>query len=38
MIGPQEGRGAIYFIGKDFRDDFENSKLGCRIGNTLGHA
>ena len=38
LIGPQEGRGAIYFIGKDFRDDFENSKLGCRIGNTLGHA
>jgi hypothetical protein len=38
LIGPQEGRGAIYIQGKDFRDDFENAKLGCRIGNTLGHA
>ena len=38
LIGPQEGRGAIYIIGKGFRDDFENAKLGCRIGNQLGHA
>lgn len=37
-IGPNEGKGAIYFMGKDFRDDFENAKLGCRIGNTLGKA
>ena len=37
-IGPNEGKGAIYFVGKDFRDDFENAKLGCRIGNTLGSA
>lgn len=33
LIGPAEGRGAIYIIGKDFRDDFENARLGCRIGN-----
>lgn len=38
LIGPSEGRGAIYIIGKDFRDDFENAKLGCRIGNQLGVA
>jgi len=38
LIGPQEGRGAVYIEGKDFRDDFENAKLGCRIGNTLGQA
>jgi hypothetical protein len=38
LIGPQEGRGAIYFIGRDFRDDFENAKLGCRVGNVLGYA
>lgn len=38
LIGPQEGRGAIYIIGKGFRDDFENTKLGCRIGNQLGQA
>lgn len=38
IIGPNEGRGSIYFVGKDFREDFENSKLGCRIGNILGKA
>mmetsp|Transcript_10725 Transcript_10725/g.18003 ORF Transcript_10725/g.18003 Transcript_10725/m.18003 type:complete len:92 (+) Transcript_10725:96-371(+) len=38
LIGPQEGRGAIYFIGRNYRDDFENSNVGCRIGNTLGSA
>jgi hypothetical protein len=37
-IGPNEGKGAIYFMGKDFRDDYEGAKLGCRIGNTLGKA
>lgn len=35
LLGPNEGHGAIYFIGKNFRSDFENSRLGCRIGNTL---
>jgi len=38
LVGPQEGRGAIYFIGRNFRNDFENSALGCRIGNVLGTA
>jgi len=38
LLGPQEGKGAIYFIGRDFRDDFENAKLSCRIGNTLATA
>ena len=36
LIGPQEGKGAIYFIGRDFSDDFENARLACRIGNVLG--
>jgi hypothetical protein len=35
LIAPNDGKGAIYVIGRGFRDDFENSKLGCRIGNTL---
>jgi len=38
LIAPNDGKGAIYVIGRGFRDDFENSKLGCRIGNTLAHA
>jgi hypothetical protein len=25
-------------MGRNFRNDFENSNLGCRIGNTLGTA
>jgi hypothetical protein len=38
LLGPNDGRGAIYVIGRDFRDDFENSKLGCRVGNSLQKA
>ena len=38
LNGPNEGRGAIYFSGRYYRTDFENAKLGCRIGNTLGFA
>jgi hypothetical protein len=38
LIAPNDGDGAIYIIGRGFRDDFENSKLGCRIGNTLAKA
>jgi hypothetical protein len=38
LIAPNDGAGAIYVIGRGFRDDFENSKLGCRIGNTLAKA
>jgi hypothetical protein len=34
-IGPQEGRASIYVTGRNFRDDFENAQLGCRVGNTL---
>ena len=37
LIAPNDGKGAIYVIGRGFRDDFENSRLGCRIGNTLAH-
>jgi len=35
LLGPQEGKGAIYVLGTGFRDDFENAKPSCRIGNTL---
>jgi len=38
LLGPNEGKAAVYFVGKDFRDDFENAKPGCRVGNTLGKA
>lgn len=38
LIGPNEGMANIYFTGKHFRNDFENAKLGCRIGNTLAFA
>lgn len=37
-IGPNEGKGNIYFTGKYFRNDFENARIGCRIGNTLAIA
>jgi len=38
LLGPNEGNGNIYFTGKYFRSDFENARLGCRIGNTLALA
>jgi len=38
LLGPNEGHGAIYFMGRSFRTDFPNSKLGCRIGNSVGLA
>lgn len=38
LIAPNDGKGVVYIIGKGFRTDFENAKLGCRIGNTLAHA
>jgi len=38
LLGPNDGSGAIYFTGKNFRTDFENSNLGCRIGNKVGSA
>jgi hypothetical protein len=38
LIAPADGKGAIYVIGRGFRDDFENAKLACRIGNTIAQA
>ena len=38
LTGPNEGSANIYFTGKYFKSDFENAKLGCRIGNTLALA
>ena len=38
LVAPNDGEGAIYIIGRHFRDDFKNAKLGCRIGNVLASA
>ena len=38
LIAPNIGRGIIYVIGRGFRDDFENAKLACRVGNTIAKA
>ena len=38
LIAPNDGQGAIYIIGRDFRDDYAGAKPACRIGNTLATA
>ena len=38
LIAPNIGHGVIYVIGRGFRDDFENAKLSCRVGNTIAKA
>lgn len=38
LIAPNIGRGVIYVIGRGFREDFENAKLACRVGNTIAKA
>ena len=35
-IGPSEGKGAIYFYGENFRDDFSLADIGCKIGDAIG--
>ena|ERR1700733_1328281 len=35
-IGPSEGKGIIYFYGADFREDYNNAEIGCRIGDSVG--
>ncbi len=35
-IGPSEGKGIIYFYGRNFRDDFELADVGCKIGDAVG--
>ena len=34
--GPNEGHAAIYFFGSNFRDDFKNVEIGCKIGDDIG--
>ena len=34
--GPSEGKGAIYFYGRGFREDYRNAEVGCRIGDSIG--
>ena len=36
--GPAQGIGIINFYGSGFRADFPNADLGCKIGNSVGHA
>jgi hypothetical protein len=38
LVAPSDGEGAIYIIGRHFRDDFKTAKLGCRVGNVLASA
>jgi hypothetical protein len=35
-IGPSEGKGAIYFYGRNFRDDYQLADVGCKIGDSIG--
>lgn len=36
--GPAEGSGIIYLYGSKFRDEFSNSQLACKIGESVGKA
>lgn len=35
-IGPSEGKGIINFYGRGFRDDYDLSDIGCKIGDSIG--
>lgn len=35
-IGPSEGKGIIYFYGRNFREDFTLAEIGCKIGDAIG--
>jgi hypothetical protein len=34
--GPANGNGIIYLYGDNFRSDFANAELGCKIGESIG--
>lgn len=34
--GPSEGKGVIYFYGRNFREDFALADIGCKIGDSIG--
>jgi len=34
--GPSEGKGVIYFYGRNFRQDFQLADVGCKIGDAIG--
>ena len=36
--GPAQGIGIVNFYGSGFRANFPNAELGCKIGNSIGHA
>lgn len=36
--GPSEGRGVIYFYGRNFRQDFSLEDVSCKIGDSIGKA
>jgi len=36
LYGPAMGNGLIYLYGTNFREDFPNSELACKVGNSIG--
>lgn len=36
--GPSEGEGKILFYGTNFRDDFPDVEIACKIGQSIGKA
>ena len=37
-IAPSEGKGIVYFYGRNFREDFPLADIGCKIGDAVGKA
>lgn len=37
-IGPSEGKGVVYFYGRNFRDDYSLAEVSCKIGESVGKA
>lgn len=35
-VGPSEGKGVIYFYGRNFRDDYSLADVGCKVGDSIG--
>lgn len=35
-VGPSEGKGIIYFTGRNFREDFALADIGCKVGDAIG--
>jgi hypothetical protein len=37
-VGPSEGRGIIWFTGRNFREDYSLAEVGCKVGDAIGKA